>query len=518
MSSATYDYIVVGVGTAGAVMVHMLSKQYKVLGIESGRNYDHNPEILDSSQASMLDSKYLWKFFWQGETTFDETTQQSYHWPGGRLLGGCSSINGEQFVKGTVSLYDKWAKIGGEKWSADNVFRNYKQLETYHGKFSVSHGKSGPVTICQVPVKPTTFIDKITNALSKSSGIRLIDDYNIPDQEVGVFKRWQLTQHPDGTRVTSSNGFLTPDVMEYTENSNHAYGIEPYYFKINFNSTANKLIWDGNKVIGLEYIKNGQSKQAYAKKGVIMCAGIRTPEILQRSGLGDKAQLSNLGIKTKVNLPGLGANLVNQVLSLAIFSKNPDDPAIVNMNDIYSGGAFLPDPSNLDGPRKYQLIISGGDSNDTFSIAIIDLNPKSRGYSIIQDKDPYTAPEVVLNYLSNPDDLQSFVRAFQTYILQLHDHFISNQAQYKGYGLISPSLDIIKDTDALSEYITSTIIQTHHISSTAKMGEVVDGSGRVYGTQHLYIADNCIAPYINNGNTQSTAFLIGYTIANHLSQ
>lgn len=510
----SYDYIVVGVGTAGAVLVNMLSRKYSVLGIESGRNYDSNSDILNSAEASLLDTNFLWKFFWQGETTFDQTTQQSYHWAGGRLLGGCSSINGEQYVKGTASLYDKWAQLGGYVWSSANVFNNYRELENYHGITDPSHGICGPLNISQVPNTPTVFNSKVAQALSASSGISLITDYNIPTQETGVFERWQLTQYQNGVRVSSSNTFLGPSVMSFDECKGTAHGCGCYDFKIQFNSTANKLIWDCNKVVGIEYVKNGRTKCAYACKGVIMCSGIRTPEILQRSGIGPSFQLERLNIKPRINLP-VGSNIVNQILSTAVFSKDPNDPTLVNPNDIYAGGAFLPDPTDLSGPRKYQLVVSGIDDN-TFSLSIIILDPKSRGYSMIQDADPYTIPMVVSNYLSNSDDLQSFIVAYQTYVLQLNNYFLANPGQYTGYQLISPSLAVISDINALTDYIKTNIVQTYNISSTARMGDVVDGCGRVYNTKNLYIADNCIAPYINNGNTQSTAYLIGYTIAKQL--
>lgn len=507
-----YDYIVVGVGTAGSILVNMLSTKYHVLGLESGKNYDDNPEILSSAQASMLDTKFYWKFFWLGESTYDDNLDQSFHWPGGRLLGGCSSINGEQYVKGTNSLYEKWEAVGGKLWSPANVFRNYRKLETYYGIDSNRRG-NGPLVISQVPRIPTIFTDKIAKALSSSSKIKLIDDYNIPEIENGVFERWQLTQRQDETRVSSSNTFLTSNVMKMSNGCGR--GVNGHNFKISFNSTVNRMIWNGNKVIGVEYVQNGISKQAYARKGVIMCAGVRTPEILQRSGVGPAKQLKSAGVTPIVDSPYLGRNLVNQLLVSAVFSKNPDDPAVNGDNELYSGGAFLPDPNNLTGPRKYQFIVTGIDDS-TFSVLIIDLDPKSKGNLIIQDQDPYTIPKVDFNYLSNPDDIQSFVIAFQTYIRQLAEYINEHPDVYHGYQLISPSLDVIDDVDALTDYIKENVLQTHHISCMAKMGKVVDGNGKVYGAKHLYIADDCIAPYINNGNTQSTAYLIGYTIGKEL--
>lgn len=105
-----YDYIIIGVGTAGAVLTKLLTDDgyTSVLGLESGINYDNDPMIKDSGSANDLDMLYNYKYFWQGESKVQEINGETYHWPGGRLLGGCSSINGEQYVKGTVNAFAKW--------------------------------------------------------------------------------------------------------------------------------------------------------------------------------------------------------------------------------------------------------------------------------------------------------------------------------------------------------------------------------------------------------------------------
>jgi choline dehydrogenase len=504
-----YDYIIVGVGTAGAVLVNKLSKHYRVLGLESGKNYDANPLIRDSAVANSLEA-YLWKFFWQGESTVVLNLGQSFHWPGGRLLGGDSSINGEQYVKGTVDLYRKWEAVAGPRWSPEEVFRAYKELETFHGIPNPSHGTHGPISIVQTPAIPTSLNEKVTNALSASSGIPIIIDYNDPAQALGVFTRWQLTQRPDTTRESSSTAFLGPTVMDP-----NGRGLNGHNFRIRFNSTVDKVLFEGTTATGVKYVQNGTTKYACAKLGVIMAAGVRSVEILMRSGIGPALGLEQAGVTPLIVQPNLGQNLVNQLLIPAIFTKNPADPTLNNPAELYAGGAFLPAPGSR--LRKYELLTTGIDDN-TFLIGVIDVDPKSRGNEIIQDKDPYTIPEVNFNYLQDPEDIASFATAFKTYIKALHNYFQAHPDIYAGYALVAPSVDIIDNDEALADYIRTSVVQTHHISSTARMaspelGGVVNSTGHVYGAENLIIADDCICPFINDGNTQSCAYLIGWVLS-----
>lgn len=526
----TYDYIIVGVGTAGAVFAKLLSddKKTRVLGLESGINYDNNPLIKDSSEANSLDMSYHYKFFWQGESEPAPINDQTYHWPGGRLLGGCSSINGEQYVKGTISRFAKWEALLGQEWSVAKIYDAYNKLETYHGISTTTRGTNGPLSILQTPVNPTNMNTKIVNALAATTGYPEILDYNDPATPIGPFTRWQLTQRPDTIRVSSSNAFLDSSVMDPK-----GHGVCCRKLQVVFGATVNKIIWERDtngtiKAIGVAYIRNGISECAYASKRIIMCAGVRSPEILMRSGIGPKEVLDAAGVKPVYIQPNLGINLLNHTTSTAVFSVNPDDIPYNNPNEIYTSGAFLPDPSTpSDTTRAFEFLGMYVPPSDTtpasLAMVIIPVNPKSTGTDEIQTPDPYTIPAVNFNYFSNPVDINCVVTMYQTYIKGLNDYFISNPAIYNGYQLISPDPSMLqpgRESDLIN-YITSGINPTHHITSHCRMapenqGGVVNAYGEVYGVRNLIVADDSICPFINDGNTQSTAYLVAYIIANQL--
>lgn len=511
-----YDFIVVGMGAAGSLMLRQLSDaNFSVMGIEAGYNADSDPLILNSTNAGILEANYTWKFFYNQETVpNDDVDGMVMNYTTGRLLGGGTSINGLQYVRGSKQFWDNWAAtINDSTWNGEAAAKGYKKLEKFvgvqgHNK-SYIHGHHGKMQIRQAPTISTSMATKFITALATATDSQIIDDYNDPVTPIGTFARWSLFEQPNGNRANSSVNFLQ-DIVDKNGNSLH----RSRRVKICLNTTVDRIKFDKHRRIeGLEVITNGKSKFLRAKHEIILCAGIHSNEILQRSGIGDANVLRPLGIKVIYDNPLVGANSRNHLISMATFSANvadspgnPDDP-----NALYTGGAFLPNPGDTSNKRGFQWIgIDGGPG--ILMVAFYNLDPQSTGTDRIQNKDPFRVSAVSEHLLSDGIDLDRIVNVYQQQITALNTVFTSNP-DYDGYALIEPSLDIINDTDALKKYIMLNIDHSHHWAGTCKMGVVVNSRGVVYGVEGLRVADISVAPIQPDGNTAGPAYFVSYNIA-----
>lgn len=546
----TYDYVIVGGGTSGALMAKMLSDDCKtsVLLLEAGSNYDYEPDIRDPARANALDSDLNYKYFWQGEAAPVESNGITYHWPGGRLLGGCSSINGLQYVKGTAGYYRKWEDLLGCEWSVAKIMKAYDELETYHGKTNGIRGEKGPIDVTQVPIFPPDMNTKMVNALVKISGVPKIVDYNDVSTPLGVFSGWQLSMTEKFERVSSSTAFLNKKVVD-----SDGKGVCGRKLTVSTKSTVSRILFSEEEecthskhsrckgcgkrkvlhvAMGVYYIHNGIGNIAKARRRVIVSAGVRSAELLMHSGIGPRENLEEVGVKVLVDNPLVGQGLVNQIVTSAVFKVNPDDVPYNTPKEIYTSGAFLPDPSIPDPSRKIQFIglytpeaepsLSSPGNPALLAVAMIPLDPKSRGDVKLISKDPLAMPQVNFNYFNDPADLATCVSIYKTYIKKLNT-YVTSTPGYEGYALIEPSPELLEDgaEEELQRYIVTTMQPTHHNSCTLRMAlekseGVVDEHGEVFGVRHLTVADDLILPFINDGNTQSTAYLVGYMIAKYL--
>lgn len=516
------DYVVVGMGAAGAGVAKILSddRETSVIGIEAGGNYDNQTPIKDSTFAPILEEEFFPNYFYQlqqvpqtaaGGATFNYTT--------GRLLGGGSAINGEQYVQGSKLNYSQWEPLLGPFWSTKSIFHTFKKIEHYHGLTPnpEQRGFHGLVSIRQAPVVPTTMATKFVDAVAAATGFPEIIDYNDQNTPMGPFTRWQLFQKPNGRRESSSTAYLEPFLDK------NLVGTNGRKLTVLDRTTVLKVLFKGNTAIGVRVLKDGKFANVIARKKVILCAGIYSNWILQVSGIGSKKLLKSLGIDVLVNNPNVGKNLVNQFINVAIFTANPNDVGVPanDPNALYVGGAFLPDPTPPVNPalRGVQLIgASAGSGN--FTLVIITTQPKSRGTVTIQSDDPLQIPLVDDMTFTNPADLTTFINIYRTYVVQIAAQLNAIDPQYT---LVAPTLAVINDDQLLTQYILDNINHTHHWTGTCRMaprnkGGVVDAHGNVYGVENLVVADDSIAPFIPDGNTAACAFMIGRKLAEFIKK
>ncbi|MFB9328697.1 GMC family oxidoreductase [Paenibacillus aurantiacus] len=515
-----YDYIVVGTGPAGAVMAKTLSddKKTSVLVLEAGERKDRDRPIRDSTFAPELEESFFPQYFWQGEGVPQiGVDDRSFEWTTGRLAGGGSSINGEQYVRPTADVLSQWERLLGPVWSPEQALRHFKRLEHYNGETTNknAHGYHGPIDIRQAPSQPTRMAGKLVSAIEKATGFNEILDYNDPKTPLGPFTRWQLYQQPSGRRVSSSTALLSSGIA-----TPNGFGVNGRQLRIFFKTTVLRILFNGQQAIGIEFLKEGKYQRAYANKKVILSAGINSPQILMLSGIGPAQQLNEAGIPVIVDNPNVGNRLKNHTLNFATFSTNPNDPPLPagDPSALYTGGAFLPDPTpgSNHNRRAVQLIGIGG--QDTLTIAILYLKPKSRGDIRIQSNDPLQIVLADEAFLSDPRDLETLKSIYRTYIIQIAAEL---EAIDPAYRLLSPTVDVINDDEQLERFIQETFDHNHHQQSFLRMaprrkGGVVNSRGEVHGVKGLVVADASLVPYTVDGNTSAAAYLIGFTIAQQL--
>ncbi len=513
------DYIVIGVGTAGAAVTKMLTDdlQTSVIALHSGENLTQDPLIEFSANAPIVVASALVgsSFFQTGQTTPQiQADDRTVLWAIGLPEGGASSINAMAWVRQTNNSSAQWQAIAGPNWSVNRLLSIYEQLENYSGQTPDPQfrGFNGPIPVRQV-APPTLVSQKFTSAIINATGVPLVEDYNDPNTPIGASPQLQYTQ--TGTsgalRASSATIFLNNTVM-----TPDGFGVNGRKLRVIFDALALKTIWSGTKAIGVEYSINGQIQQLFASKGVIVCAGLQSSSFLMHSGIGPKALLNSLNIPVIADNPNVGQGLTDQPFVPLFFSTNPEDSSFppLDPNTIFQQIAWLPDPSGDPTERAFHFAtinIFPGSALSLFSLCKV----RSQGIITINSADPTSAPIVNPGLFADSADLQLLQRGMQTYIKNINSAL---QAIDIDYELISPSPSILSNPNLVANFIKESVMtnqcwQGHCRMAPQNQGGVVDSTGRVYGVQNLIVADASIAPIALDATTMAPAYLIGANIA-----
>jgi choline dehydrogenase len=525
MTSNSYDYIVVGAGSAGAVIANRLSENgaYSVLCLEAGTegsNYFWSK--VPVGIAKLVDNPTV---NWCYRSEADEGSGgREIEVPRGKMLGGSSSINGMVFVRGQSQDYDHWAQLGNRGWSYQDVLPVFKKMESYEGGSDEFRGRDGPLKVTDSKRGQVPLLEKMIKAAG-NIGLKYNADYNAETQEgIGMS---QVTINK-GRRQSTAYCYLDParDRPNLT---------------IQTGAMAENLILEDKRCVGVHYSVNGTVREARATREVVVSGGsINSPKLLELSGIGQPELLASHGIKCVHELPGVGENLRDHYsprVKFAITEKN----ATFNDNargwrlvrEVLKYGLFKtgflastsvpirlyfrtreglesPDATISVLPFIYEMI---GRERRIAKQAGITMNvnvlrSESIGDIHIKSADPAAAPAIRFNFLSSPHDRDGLLAAMR----KGRELMASPPLAAMVGGEIAPGID--KQTDAeLLEWVRNNAETTYHPIGTCKMGmdpmAVVDSQLRVHGIEGLRVADASIMPTLTSGNTNAPSIMIG---------
>ncbi len=521
MDSQTFDYIVVGAGSAGSVLANRLSAnpRHKVLVLEAGRE-SHPWSRIPVGFARLINNPAA---NWLYSSEPDEGTgQRRIPIPRGKLLGGSSSINGMVFVRGQSQDYDQWAQLGNRGWSYREVLPIFRDMESYQGSGDEEYrGRNGPLKVSE-NFETGPLYDALIKAAGEI-GIAYTKDYNGAKQDgIGMT---QMTIR-GGRRMSTAVCYLDP------ARTRPNLTIQP-------NAHTECLLLEGKRCVGVRYTVNGQQREARAAKEVVVSAGsINSPQLLELSGIGNPDVLQALGIEVRHALNGVGENLrdhysprmkwtvpaslgmtyndkarglgmVQQALKYALTHKGllglPASPV----------RAYVRTRAGLDAPdAAISWIPFLSDPNFRLAkqsgvTAIMNiLRSESTGSIHVTSKSPRTPPAVRFNFMTAQLDRDVTLEAMRI------TRRIMTAPAMQGIATdeIAPGVNIQSD-DELLDWVKKNAETTYHPVGTCKMGSdpmaVVDDQLRVHGMQGLRVADASIMPTLTSGNTNAPSIMIG---------
>ncbi|TPI47899.1 choline dehydrogenase [Mesorhizobium sp. B2-9-1] len=525
----TYDFIIVGSGSAGSVVADRLSAsgRFSVLVLEAGgtdrRFYVQMPL---GYGKTFFDPAVNWNYKAEPDPGL---AGNSDHWPRGKLLGGSSSINAMVYIRGAREDFDAWAAAGNPGWTYDDLLPAFKAMEDNAAGADQWRGVGGPlhITDCTNAVHPLT---KRYLAAAEQAGLPFNPDFNGASQEgVGVY---QITTK-NGRRMSAARAFLRPAMKR----SN---------VRVETNALATKTLFEGKRAVGIEYEQNGQKKTARAGREVILSGGsINSPQLLQLSGVGPAALLADFAIPVVQANDNIGANLQDHVgINYTFKGKLPtlnqvlrpwwgkllvgmqyillrSGPLSLSMNN--AGGFFRTDPSmtrpNMQLyfqafstviPKSGERPILTPDPWPGFSIGLSNCRPSSRGEIMIRSRDPRDYPRITPNAYSTNADVDEMLAAVK---------FVRKIASMPALAEIIeeevlPGPSIQSDADLIQDFRKRSGTVYHPVS-TCRMGPdaaraVVDPRLRVHGLDALRVIDASIFPDNITGNTNAAAILTGW--------
>ena len=516
----SYDYIVVGAGSAGAIVASRLSEDSTctVLLLEYGGS-DHSIFLRMPTALGipMNTKKYNWGF---ESITEPHVNNRRMNCPRGKVVGGSSSINGMVYVRGNPLDYDEWESSGATGWNYQNCLPYFKKLENHQCLSSEYTGNDGPVAVSGGNNMRNPLYRAFINA-GVEAGYTETEDYNGFRQE-GFGQKFMNVDK--GIRASTGHAYL----KKAKKRPN---------LTVVKHALVTKVLFDGKTATGVKCDIRGDIKKFTANKEVILCAGsIVTPQLLQVSGVGPRDVLEAASIEVIHESPGVGQNLQDHLefnfqyrckepitlnSELGLFKK-----ALIGArwllfktglgrSNHFESCAFIRSKAGVKWPDVQYHFLPGAITYDGtvafkghgFQVHVGHNKPTSRGHVRVTSKDIKKHPDILFNYLETEEDKQGFRDC-----VRLTREIMSQTAMNQYRGEVIQPTDDVQDDDQIDAFVRDAVDSAYHPSCSCKMGidpmSVVDPDLKVHGLSRLRIVDSSVFPTIPNGNLNAPTMML----------